>query len=190
MDLDPAIFVIDLQDASKNKFFNTIFSAYHFLKLHLHNFSKIKSQKDSQISKNQGFLIEGSESGSRAVSGSGSIPLTSGSGSGRPKNMWIRKIRIRIRNTGKKEGRSNEIAVNAIYAQLHFIYTLCLKQMDGMARLRSIPIPYSYRYLPVPFICIFYPFEQRSTEAYTTALDTVPVLYMYNKYLRFFGKLW
>ncbi len=33
-------------------------------------------------------------------SGSGSIPLTSGSGSGRPKNMWIRWIRIWIRNTG------------------------------------------------------------------------------------------
>jgi hypothetical protein len=39
------------------------------------------------------MMIEGS--------GSGSIPLTSGSGSGRPKNMWIRWIRIliRIRNT-------------------------------------------------------------------------------------------
>jgi hypothetical protein len=29
------------------------------------------------------------------IEGSGSIPLTSGSGSGRPKNMWIRWIRIR-----------------------------------------------------------------------------------------------
>jgi hypothetical protein len=37
-------------------------------------------------------MIEGSESGS--------IPLTSGSGSWRPKNTWIRLIRIRIRNTG------------------------------------------------------------------------------------------
>jgi hypothetical protein len=56
---------------------------------------------------NQGFsyyfcmMIEGSGSGSRA--GSGSIPLTSGFGSGswRPKNTWIRwiRIRIRIRNT-------------------------------------------------------------------------------------------
>ena len=36
-------------------------------------------------------MIEGS--GSRA--GSGSIPSTSGSGSGRPKNTWIRWIRIR-----------------------------------------------------------------------------------------------
>ncbi len=60
--------------------------------VHLHHFSKIKSQKESQNSRNQGFsyylfmMIEGS--------GSGSILLTSGSGSGRPKNM-----RIRIRNT-------------------------------------------------------------------------------------------
>ncbi len=83
---------------AKNQFFNTIFSAYYFLKVHLHHFSKIKSQKESQNSRNQGFssyfcmMIEGS--------GSGSIPLTSGSGSGRPKNMWIRiRICIQIRNT-------------------------------------------------------------------------------------------
>ncbi len=44
------------------------------------------------------MMIEGSGSGSRA--GSGSIPLTSWSGSWRPKNTWIRWIRIRIRNTG------------------------------------------------------------------------------------------
>jgi hypothetical protein len=87
LDPDPAIFVIDLQDASKTLIFNTIFSAYYFLKLHLHHFSKIKSQKESQNS----TIIEGS--GSRAGSGSGS-------GSWRPKNMWICWIRIRIRNTG------------------------------------------------------------------------------------------
>ncbi len=94
-DPDPAIFVIDLQHASKKIIFNTIFSAYYFLKVHLHNFSKIKSQKESQNRRNQVFsfyfcmMIE--------WSGSGSIPLTSGSGSGswRPKNMWIRWIRIR-----------------------------------------------------------------------------------------------
>ncbi len=82
--------------------FNTICSAYYIWKVHLHHFSEIKSQKESQNRRNQGFsyyfymMIEGS--------GSGSIPLTSGSGSGswRPKNMWIRWIRIwlRIRNTG------------------------------------------------------------------------------------------
>jgi hypothetical protein len=39
-------------------------------------------------------MIEGSRTGS----GYGSIPLTNGSGSGsrRPKNTWIRRIRIRI----------------------------------------------------------------------------------------------
>jgi hypothetical protein len=76
--------------------------------LYLHHFSKIKSQKESQNSRNQGFsyyfcmMIKGSGSGSRAGSESGSIPLTSGSGSGRPKNMWIRWIRIR--NTAFDEG--------------------------------------------------------------------------------------
>ncbi len=98
-DPDPAIFVIDLQDNSKKLIFNTIISAY---KVHLHHFSKIKSQEESQHRRNQGFsyyfcmMIEGSGAGS------GSIPLTSGSGSGsgRPKNMWIRWIRLRIRNTG------------------------------------------------------------------------------------------
>ena len=70
------------------------------MKLHLHHFSKIKIQKESQNSRNQGFsyyfciIIEGSRS--RAGSGSESKPLTSESGSGswRPKNTWIR-----IRNT-------------------------------------------------------------------------------------------
>jgi hypothetical protein len=46
MDPDPAIFVIDLQEANKKQFFKTIFSAYYFLKEHLHHFSKVKkSQK-------------------------------------------------------------------------------------------------------------------------------------------------
>jgi hypothetical protein len=68
-DPDPAIFVIDLQDASKKLFFNTIISACYFLKLHLHYFSKIKSQKESQNSRIQDFsyyfcmIIEGSGSG-------------------------------------------------------------------------------------------------------------------------------
>ncbi len=68
-------------------------SAYYFLKVHLHHLLKIKSQKESQNSRNQGFsyhfcmMIEGS--------GSRSITLTDGSGSGRPKNMRIRWNRIR-----------------------------------------------------------------------------------------------
>jgi hypothetical protein len=94
-DPDPAFFVIDLQDANKKQLLFKHFYAYYCLKVHLHKFPKIKSQKESQ---NQAFsyyfcmIAEGS--------GSGSIPLTNGSGSGRPQNMWIRWIRIRIRNTG------------------------------------------------------------------------------------------
>jgi hypothetical protein len=54
-DPDPNIFVIELQDASKKLIFNRIFSACYFLKVHLHYFSKIKSQKVSQNSRIQDF---------------------------------------------------------------------------------------------------------------------------------------
>jgi hypothetical protein len=69
------------------KILNTIFSPYYFLKVHSHHFSKIKSHLFCMMIK-----------GSGSEAGSGSIPLTSGSGSGRPKNMWIRWIR----NTANK----------------------------------------------------------------------------------------
>ncbi len=75
---------------AKNSFFNTIFPACYFLKVHLHYFSTIKSQKESQNRRIQDFsyyfclMIAGSGSGSRA--GSGSIALISASASGRPKN--------------------------------------------------------------------------------------------------------
>ncbi len=64
----------------KTNFLKSFF-AYYFLKVHLHHFSKIKSPKEVTNSRNQGFtyyfclLIEES----------GSIPLTNGSGSGKPK---------------------------------------------------------------------------------------------------------
>ncbi len=47
-DPDPAIFVIDLQDANKKLIFvkKLSFSAYYFMKVHLHHFSKIKSPKE------------------------------------------------------------------------------------------------------------------------------------------------
>jgi hypothetical protein len=45
MDPDPAIFVLDLQDANK-KLFEKSFSAYYFLKVHLHHLSNIKSHKE------------------------------------------------------------------------------------------------------------------------------------------------
>jgi hypothetical protein len=45
VDPDPAIFFIDLQDAKKTNLKKS-FSAYYFLKVHLHHFSQIKSQKE------------------------------------------------------------------------------------------------------------------------------------------------
>jgi hypothetical protein len=44
--LDPATFVIDLQEANKKLFLLYSFSAYSFLKVHLHQFSMIKSSKE------------------------------------------------------------------------------------------------------------------------------------------------
>jgi hypothetical protein len=45
-DPDPAIFVIDLQDANKKQiFFRQVFLLFYFLKVHLHHF-QIKSQKE------------------------------------------------------------------------------------------------------------------------------------------------
>ncbi len=43
---DPAIFGIDLQGANKKLIYKKGFSASYFLKVHLHHFSKIKSQKE------------------------------------------------------------------------------------------------------------------------------------------------
>jgi hypothetical protein len=67
-DPDPAIFIIDLQDANKKLFKKKSFPAYCFLKVLLHHFSKIKSIKKVLKSRNQGFsyyfclMIEGSGS--------------------------------------------------------------------------------------------------------------------------------
>jgi hypothetical protein len=46
LDPDPAILVIELQNANKKLIFKESFPAYYFLKVHLHHFSKIKSQKE------------------------------------------------------------------------------------------------------------------------------------------------
>jgi len=41
MEQDPAIFIIDIQEPTKTNLKKS-FSAYYFLKVHFHNFSKIK----------------------------------------------------------------------------------------------------------------------------------------------------
>ncbi len=46
VDPDPAMFIIDLEDANNKLIKKKRLSAYYFLKVHLHQFSKIKSQKE------------------------------------------------------------------------------------------------------------------------------------------------
>ncbi len=96
-DPDLAIFVIDVQDANKKQIFFIFVLLITFFKRYIYIIFQEKSQKESQNSRNQGFSCYFC----MIIEGSGSIPLTNGSGSvsGRPKNMW--RIRIRIRNTGK-----------------------------------------------------------------------------------------
>ncbi len=94
-DADPSIFIIDLQDANQKIIFLTKFFCRLLFEGTFTSFFKGKKvKKKSQNSRNEGFpdyfclMIEGSRPGS------GSIPLTNGSGSGtrRPKNTWIRNI--------------------------------------------------------------------------------------------------
>ncbi len=55
-DPDPTIFVIDLQNTTKTTIKNS-FSAYYFLKVHLHNFSKIKNSKRSHKTVGSRFFL-------------------------------------------------------------------------------------------------------------------------------------
>ncbi len=72
-DPDPAIFVIDLQDANKNKLIYN-FSVYYFFKVHVHNFKDKKSKRNHKTVGIKVFLRyyfclmkEGSGSGSLKV---------------------------------------------------------------------------------------------------------------------------
>jgi hypothetical protein len=94
MDPDPAIFVIDLQDANKK-----------LLKVHLHHFSKIKSPKEvTKQSESRFFLLFLLDRRIRIRSQSRIRIHTSDSWIRirEAQNMWILwiRIRIRIRNTG------------------------------------------------------------------------------------------
>ncbi len=91
-DPDPAILVLDLQDANKKLFFSKFFCLLLFLKVNLHHFSKIKTIKESQNSGYQGF----SYYFCLMIKGSGSGPLTNGVGFRRPKNIrWSTTLVIR-----------------------------------------------------------------------------------------------
>jgi hypothetical protein len=46
LDPDPAIFVTDLSRRQQKSNFLKSFPAYYFLKVHLHHFSNIKSQRE------------------------------------------------------------------------------------------------------------------------------------------------
>ncbi len=116
------------QKSNKKKKFFCIFSMVpYFLKVLLpHNFSKIKSQKE-------GFpyqyyfclMIEGS--------GSGSIHLTNGSWSMRPKNMWIRWIRIRIRYTETDTNRySQNMDQDLVQIQFKFFFWFLIFKLWGL----------------------------------------------------------
>jgi hypothetical protein len=84
MDPDPAIFVIDLQDDSKKLLFK--FFCLFLFECIFTSFVKDKCQKETQNRRN----LNCSYYFCMMIEGSGYIPLTSGSGSRRPTNMWIR----------------------------------------------------------------------------------------------------
>jgi len=90
-DPDPAIFVIDLQDENKKKQLKKKFFCLLLFEGTFTSFFKDKKSKRShKNSRSQGF----SYYFCLMIEGSGSIPLTRGSGSRRPKTMRIRWFRI------------------------------------------------------------------------------------------------
>ncbi len=93
--------------------FKKSFSAYYFLKVLFTSFFK-KVKKKSQNSRNQDFSYY-------------FCLMIEGSGSRRPKNTWIRWIRIRIRNTGFQRDRRGEGWLGSwLTSQLHGEYTTTL----------------------------------------------------------------
>ncbi len=95
-DSDPAIFVSDLQDVNKKLFF--VFNL--LLLLFDGTFTSFFKDKKSYRSKKT-VGINVFYHFCLMIEGSGLVYLTNGSGSGsrRPKNIWIIRIRIWIRNT-------------------------------------------------------------------------------------------
>ena len=93
-DPDPSISIINLQDANKKIILKKrFFCILHFEGSFSSFFKGKKSTRRHKTVEIKVFFYYFC----LVIEGSGSIPLTNGSGSMRPKNMWIR---IRIRNFG------------------------------------------------------------------------------------------
>jgi hypothetical protein len=86
LDPDPAIFIINLQDANK-KLINKVFLLITFWRYIYIIFKDKKSKRSHKTVRIQVFFYY-------------FCLMIEGSGSRRPKNKLIRRIRIRIRNTG------------------------------------------------------------------------------------------
>ncbi len=91
----------------KTNFIHNLFCLLLFQNTFKSFFKDKNSKRVTKQKKSRFFLLF-----CMMIEGSGSIPLTSGSGSGRPKNMWIRWIRIRIRNTGFNSGPKPVFLIN------------------------------------------------------------------------------
>jgi hypothetical protein len=97
-------------------FFPQFFFAYFFIKVHLPHVSKIKSVKEkSSNSKKSRFFL-------RFLLDDGRIPIRTnndGSGSGRPKNIWI----LWIRNTGSSPGTyTAALYIFSTFVQLEYSF--------------------------------------------------------------------
>jgi hypothetical protein len=115
----------NLQNANNKLILQKSLFAFYFLKLHLRHFRRLKVKKKSQSSRNQGFTYY-------------FCLVIEGSGSRRPKNMWIRLIRIRIRNTGqmtKFAVVTYKILEYLLYQYYNFIYDHFLSS-SGIRRLK------------------------------------------------------
>ncbi len=106
MDPDPAIFVVDLQDANKKLILKNSFFAYYrtFWRYVYIIFKDKKSKRSHKAVGIKVFLTIFAWWWKDPDPDPDPHLVTNGSGSGsrRPKNMWIRwiRIRIRIRKTG------------------------------------------------------------------------------------------
>jgi hypothetical protein len=102
-DPDPAIFVIDLQDANKKLIIvKSFFCLLHFEGTFTSFFKDKMSKRNHKTVGIKVFLIILLDN-RRMMEGSGSPPLTNGSGSGRPKNMWIRNTGLEVNGGGRDE---------------------------------------------------------------------------------------